>query len=59
MSLSALEAAAEVFLEHFFLEGWFFLNFSQDHQEEDGGDHQAALVDMEAATIAARGLSEL
>jgi len=31
----------------------------EDHQEEDGGDHQAVPVDMEAATIAARGLSEL
>jgi len=31
----------------------------EDHLEEDGEDHQAVQVDMEAATIAARGLSEL
>jgi len=31
----------------------------EDHQEEDGEDHQAVRVDTEAAIIAARGLSEL
>jgi len=31
----------------------------EGHQEEDGEDHQAVPVDMGAAIIAARGLSEL